>query len=164
MLPCLSVMLAYTLTAPRNKMNCAYGSAHLKQACGSNVCWAVCMGAHHFSCLPLTCGQETEMQKVCAVARLSSSLHVLVHVCTVPHGQKTQVYTLWFELHLWEMSWVKCDVGEQKWTVINWSAYKNRTFMEKRFCCLHFIQPPLQLTSYYQSIIKTLCAQYSCFI
>lgn len=163
MLTCLSVMLANSLTAPLNKTNCAYGSAHLEQACGSNVCWAVCMGAHHFSCLPLTCGPETEMHTVCAVTRLPSSLHVLVHACTVPCGQKTQVYAHWFELHLWEMSWVKCDVAEQKWTIINWSAYKNRTFLEKCFCCLHFIQSPLQLTSYYGSIIKILCAEYSRF-
>lgn len=53
-----------------------------------------------FSCRLLTCGQETEMQNMCAVARLPSSLHVLVHVCTVPCGQKTQVYAYWFELHL----------------------------------------------------------------
>lgn len=100
MLPCLSVMLAQSLTVPLNKMNCAYGSAHPEQACGRNVCWAVCMGDHHFSCLLLTCGQETEMQNVCAVARLPSSLHVSMHVCTVPCGQKTQVYAHWFELHL----------------------------------------------------------------
>lgn len=163
MLTCLSVMLANSLTAPLNKTNCAYGCAHLEQACGSNVCWAVCMGAHHFSCLPLTCGPETEMHTVCAVTRLPSSLHVLVHACTVPCGQKTQVYAHWFELHLWEMSWVKCDVAEQKWTIINWSVYKNRTCLEKCFCCLHFIQSPLQLTSYYGSMIKILCAQYSHF-
>lgn len=29
MLPCLSRLLAHSLTGPLNKMNCAYGSAHL---------------------------------------------------------------------------------------------------------------------------------------
>lgn len=62
--------------------------SHPEQAYGSNACPCVCMGAHHFSCLFLTCGQEIEMQNVYVVARLPSSLQGEqctwgMHVCTL---------------------------------------------------------------------------------
>lgn len=78
----------------------------------------------------------------------------------LPRRWNTQVPAHQFDLHLWKMSLVEYGVAEQKWTLVNWSAYKNYTFMEKCFCGLRFIEPPLQLNKVllkgYKSIMSTV--------